>query len=157
MELKSEETGTSVLSTRGFSFNFPKLGEIVRAKNWKERFRHLNYSMHNYMRITRILKCLGEFGYEHLKPPFIRFVLWEAIVEGTLSRTLDSCRNYWIQVLRDDKEQTQIKDDYDYFKTHKKELRKKSCSRDMEERSEDADHTETKTKQKHYKPGYSLV
>ena len=93
----------------------------MRAKNWKERFRHLNCSMLNYMRITRILECLGEFGYEHLKPPFIRFVLREAIVEGTLSRTLDSCRNYWIQVLRDDKEREKVENYYRHLVAHKEQ------------------------------------
>ena len=82
----------------------PTVGELERAAHWSERFNHLNGSMHNYLRITRILKCLGEFKYEHLKYPFIRFVLHEAIVEKTLFRVVDSCMNYWVEVLRDDKE-----------------------------------------------------
>ena len=77
-------------------------GEIERAENWKSRFRHLNHSMHNYLRITRILKCLGEFQYEHLKAPFVKFILWEAIVEETLTRTVESCVNYWLEVIRND-------------------------------------------------------
>ena len=85
------------------------VGELERAANWKNRFRHLNHSMHNYLRITRILKCLGEFGYEHLKAPFVRFVLHEAIVERTLDNTLDSCLNYWQEVIKDDNERKQIK------------------------------------------------
>ena len=84
--------------------------------------------MHNYMRITRILKCLGEFGYEHLKAPFIRFVLQEAIVEGTLSRTLDSCRNYWILVLRDDKEQEKVENYLKYLVAHKEQEKAKKTS-----------------------------
>ena len=40
--------------------------------------------------------------YEHLKAPFLRFVLCEAIEEGTLDHTLDSCINYWLEVLRVD-------------------------------------------------------
>ena len=65
--------------------------------------------MHNYLRITRILKCLGEFRYEHLKGPFVKFVLREAIVEGTLTRTLESCVNYWLEVIRDDEERVGLR------------------------------------------------
>ena len=39
---------------------------------------------------------------EHLKPPFIEFVLHEAIVTGELCNVLDSCMNYWVEVLRED-------------------------------------------------------
>lgn len=65
--------------------------------------------MHNYLRITRILKCLGEFDYEHLKAPFVRFVLREAIVEKTLKNTKNSCLNYWLEVIKDDKERKKIR------------------------------------------------
>ncbi|KAK7476897.1 hypothetical protein BaRGS_00031836 [Batillaria attramentaria] len=83
-------------------------GEVERAENWKPRFRHLNCSMHNYLRITRILKCLGEMGLERYKAPFLRHMLREAIVEDTLDRTLESCYNYWIGTLRDDEERKSI-------------------------------------------------
>ena len=82
--------------------------EYKRSTDYRERFDHLNWSMHNYLRITRILKCLGEFGFEYLKPPFIKFILREAIVERTLTRTLDSCRNYWIQVIKEDTERQNV-------------------------------------------------
>ena len=85
------------------------VGELERADNWKNRFHHLNHSMHNYLRITRILKCLGEFGYERLQAPFVRFVLHEAFVKQTLDNTKDSCLNYWLEVIKDDKERKQIK------------------------------------------------
>ncbi len=84
--------------------------------------------MHNYLRITRILKCLGEFVYEHLKAPFIRFVLREAIVERTLPRTLDSCKNYWIQVLRDDKEREEVTEYIKELKQEEKEKREKKIN-----------------------------
>jgi len=87
----------------------PLAGELERADHWKDRFRHLNHSMHNYLRITRILKSLGEFQYEHFKGPFVRFVLHEAIVKRTLTRTLDSCMNYWVEVIRDDEERGAIR------------------------------------------------
>jgi hypothetical protein len=64
--------------------------------------------MHNYLRITRILKCLGEMGFEHYKVPFLRFMLQEAIVTKKLSRTLESCYNYWIGTVKDNQQRAEL-------------------------------------------------
>jgi len=53
------------------------VGQLERAENYKSRFNHLNSSFHNYLRVTRILKSLGELGFEHYKLPFIKFMLIE--------------------------------------------------------------------------------
>ena len=82
--------------------------------------------MHNYLRITRILKCLGELKYEHLKANFIRFVLHEAIVAQTLRNTLNSCLNYWLEVVRDRKQRKELK-------CYADELRKSKSSKGREE------------------------
>ena len=109
--------GTSivVLCTKSGKFTclhdilvFVSVGELVRADNWRERFRYLNRSTHNYLRITRILKCLGEFNMEHLKAPFVRCLLYEAIIERTLDNTLNSCMNYWVMVLKGDEEREKV-------------------------------------------------
>jgi len=83
-------------------------GWINRADNWRDRFRHLNRSHHNYLRITRILKCLGELGYEHYKAPFCEFVIVEAVDRGTLDNCLGSCSDYWIQTVKDDDERERL-------------------------------------------------
>lgn len=54
------------------------------------------------------MKCLGEFGYERYKVPLIRHILVEAIKERTLSNALSSCINYWIDVVRDDKDRLSL-------------------------------------------------
>lgn len=77
-------------------------GQIGRnEKNYQERYRHLNRSTHNYLRITRILKCLGELGYEHLKLGFLLHVVRELYVgafhTGSIGR---SARDYWFPILR---------------------------------------------------------
>ncbi|XP_025086132.1 opioid growth factor receptor-like protein 1 [Pomacea canaliculata] len=95
-------------------------GQVQRSEKWKERFHHLNHSMHNYLRITRILKCLGEMGLEHFKKPFIRFILNEAIYKGTLDRTLDSCLNYWVGTLRKDEDRQEM-EEYTKQLFHKKD------------------------------------
>jgi len=49
-----------------------KTGTVQRnPENWRNRYNHLNRSFHNYLRITRILKCLGEVGLEHFKVHFV--------------------------------------------------------------------------------------
>ncbi|KAL3841890.1 hypothetical protein ACJMK2_020467 [Sinanodonta woodiana] len=93
-----------MLNFYGMKLEDDESGKIERAENWEDRFKHLNKSFHNYLRITRILKCLGELEYEQLKKPFIEFILYEAMVEKTLPNLLNSCYNYWINVLRDDNE-----------------------------------------------------
>ena len=45
---------------------------------------------------------------EHLKVPFVRFILHEAIVERTLLNTLDSCMNYWVMVLKNDEQREEL-------------------------------------------------
>lgn len=39
----------------------------VDASHWKKRFHNLCTHSHNFLRITRISKCLGELGLEHFQ------------------------------------------------------------------------------------------
>ena len=48
-----------------------------------------------------MLKSLGELQYEFLKPPFLRFVLREALDSGLLCGALDICVTYWVETIRD--------------------------------------------------------
>lgn len=77
-------------------------GEIHRRPvgQFEGRYRNLNASSHNYLRITRILKCLGEFGFEHFKLPFLLFVLSEITLHGHLGNAERSCLDYWVPCLR---------------------------------------------------------
>jgi len=100
-----------MLDFYGFKFTDKETGEIRRLSGdaYKERFRNLNTSSHNYLRITRILKCLGEFDYEYLKFPFLEAILRESITENTLSNCLRSCKDYWIETLRSQDERRAIR------------------------------------------------
>ncbi|CAH1786708.1 unnamed protein product [Owenia fusiformis] len=82
-------------------------GRIERHDNWELRFQNLNRSTHNYLRITRILKSLGELGFEDLKMPFVKFILHEALIEQTLDNTIDSCLHFWLETIKN-KEHRQI-------------------------------------------------
>mmetsp|Transcript_6467 Transcript_6467/g.7023 ORF Transcript_6467/g.7023 Transcript_6467/m.7023 type:complete len:324 (-) Transcript_6467:110-1081(-) len=85
-----------------------KTGEIARADHWKPRFGHLNHSFHNYLRITRILKSLGETGFEHFKKPFLDLMITEVIENGVLINCKRSLVDFWSPTLRIDAEREAI-------------------------------------------------
>uniref|UniRef100_A0A8D2LX59 Opioid growth factor receptor like 1 n=1 Tax=Varanus komodoensis TaxID=61221 RepID=A0A8D2LX59_VARKO len=85
-----------------------KNGNVARASNWQERFQHLNESQHNYLRITRILKSLGELGYESFKPPLVKFILYEALVEDTIPNIKQSALEYFVYTIRDRRERRKL-------------------------------------------------
>src|SRR5688500_14553588 len=74
-----------MLDFYGIKIKDNQTGELERGDNWKHRYAHLNSSFHNYLRITRILKCLGEFGYESWKKYFIDFFITEIWENRVLS------------------------------------------------------------------------
>jgi hypothetical protein len=79
-------------------------GKVERGDNYKERYLHLNRSFHNYLRITRILKCLGLVGFEHYKKPLILHFLTESFKHDELGNTTESCLKYWLPTLRKEEE-----------------------------------------------------
>ncbi|XP_061479080.1 opioid growth factor receptor-like protein 1 isoform X2 [Rhineura floridana] len=85
-----------------------KTGNVARASNWQERFQHLNESQHNYLRITRILKSLGELGYESFKPPLVKFILHEALVEDTIPNIKQSALEYFVYTIRDRRDRRKL-------------------------------------------------
>ncbi|KFV08866.1 Opioid growth factor receptor, partial [Pterocles gutturalis] len=75
-------------------------GELKRAENWAERFQNLNWYSHNNLRITRILKCLGEMGYEHYQVHLVKFFLTETLVKETLPNVKRSALDYFLFTIR---------------------------------------------------------
>lgn len=57
--------------------------------------------MHNNLRITRILKSLGELGFEHYQAPLVRFFLEETLVKKTLSSVKRSVLDYFLFAVLD--------------------------------------------------------
>ncbi|KAG8548733.1 hypothetical protein GDO81_024392 [Engystomops pustulosus] len=85
-----------------------KKGKVLRATNWQERFQHLNESQHNYLRITRILKSLGELGYENFKSPLVKTFLKESIVENTIPNMKQSALEYFVYTIKDRSERRKL-------------------------------------------------
>lgn len=97
-----------ILDFWGFKLVDHKTGEVTRGENWQACFDNLNSSGHNYLRITRVLKCLGEFNLEHLKKPWLQIMMKETFKEHTLANCRNSFRDYWIPMLRDDIERAEL-------------------------------------------------
>ncbi|XP_050960956.1 opioid growth factor receptor [Labeo rohita] len=83
-------------------------GEVKRAENWRERFANLERNMHNNLRITRILKSLGELGFEHFQAPLVRFFLEETLVRKTLGSVKRSVLDYFLFAVRDKRERRKL-------------------------------------------------
>jgi len=80
-----------------------KTGQLKRnEKNYERRFAHLNRSFHNYLRITRICKCLGIMGFEHFKEQLLKFFVYEAFEHRTLTAVQESLVRFWIPTCRNE-------------------------------------------------------
>lgn len=88
-----------------------KSGLVKRnPETWRERLRELNRSHHNFLRITRILKCLGLMGLEHYKLPLLNHLILEIFEEETLVSATRSCLDYWVPTLRLKSDENIIRD-----------------------------------------------
>ncbi|XP_056419556.1 opioid growth factor receptor-like protein 1 [Hyla sarda] len=85
-----------------------KNGSVSRSANWLDRFQHLNESQHNYLRITRILKSLGELGYENFKFPLVKAFLEESIVKNTIPNMKQSSLEYFVYTVKKSKERRKL-------------------------------------------------
>ncbi|XP_065610676.1 opioid growth factor receptor isoform X2 [Cyrtonyx montezumae] len=85
-----------------------RTGELERAENWTERFLNLNRFSHNNLRITRILKCLGEMGYEHYQVHLVKFFLTETLVNETLSNVKRSALDYFLFTIRSKRKRREL-------------------------------------------------
>ncbi|XP_075022805.1 opioid growth factor receptor isoform X2 [Calonectris borealis] len=83
-------------------------GELKRAENWAERFQNLNRYSHNNLRITRILKCLGEMGYEHYQVHLVKFFLTETLVQETLPNVKRSALDYFLFTIRSKRKRREL-------------------------------------------------
>jgi hypothetical protein len=57
---------------------------------------------HNFLRITRILKSLGEMGLEEYKIAFLEHLQREIYTTKALAPCRNSYANFWIQTIYDD-------------------------------------------------------
>ncbi|TSX72099.1 Opioid growth factor receptor [Bagarius yarrelli] len=82
---------------------------------WKSDYKRLErvhsyiqWNMHNNLRITRILKSLGELGFEHFQAPLVRFFLEETLVKKNLSSVKRSVLDYFLFAVRDKRKRREL-------------------------------------------------
>ncbi|KAH7921764.1 hypothetical protein BV22DRAFT_1071722 [Leucogyrophana mollusca] len=94
----------------GMSLANQDTGLLSRSPDYNSRYSHLQRSMHNNLRITRILKCLSELGLEYLNAGFLLHVLSEQSENGKLdTRNIKgSMDRWWANCIRDDHEREWI-------------------------------------------------
>ncbi|NP_001079776.1 uncharacterized protein LOC379466 [Xenopus laevis] len=97
-----------MLGFYGIELSNEKTGEVVRTTKYWERFNNLNRHRHNNLRITRILKCLGELGYEHFQAPLIQFFLEETLVNEELPNVRRSALDYFMFTVKDRKKRREL-------------------------------------------------
>ncbi|KAF8807138.1 hypothetical protein BYT27DRAFT_7189231 [Phlegmacium glaucopus] len=97
MHLVSEETGL--------------VDRALPPRYFAPRYRNLVRSSHNYLRISRILKCLSEMGLEHLNAGFLLHVLNEQSESHELnSRGLcNSMDRWWANCIRSEAERLWVR------------------------------------------------
>ena len=71
-------------------------------ERWTERYANLNLMSHNYLRITRMCKFLGEVGLSSHVEAWIAFLICEVYANGQLPATRSSLKSYWCSCVRDD-------------------------------------------------------
>lgn len=100
-----------MLDFYGFVLVDRQTGEVTRAPHYVQRFKNLVNHPHNYLRITRILKCLGEMQLEHFKARWLHELIEESVnpEKGMLLvDAVDSLKNYWIGTVKDDTLRNQL-------------------------------------------------
>ena len=67
-------------------------------QEWEERYANLNLMAHNYLRITRVCKFLGELRLDAIVEAWVAFFIDEVLGSGRLPGTRNSLTTYWVQV-----------------------------------------------------------
>ncbi|KAL4225231.1 hypothetical protein ACF0H5_015920 [Mactra antiquata] len=84
-------------------------GTVGRSEeNYVERYDNINRYRHNQLRITRIIKSMGELGYQKFQAPLVNFLYEECIVHRTLANFRQSCFDHWINAIYDDNERAKM-------------------------------------------------
>ncbi|KAK7690365.1 hypothetical protein QCA50_007022 [Cerrena zonata] len=98
-----------MLDFYGMNLDFSDTGLLSRVKpevKQQERYRNLTRSSHNYLRISRILKCLAELSLGHLNVGFLLHILNEQSEHNQLNNSTlrSSMDRWWANCLRNEQE-----------------------------------------------------
>ncbi|KAG6857134.1 hypothetical protein H0H87_008704 [Tephrocybe sp. NHM501043] len=81
-------------------------------RNYESRYKNIIRSSHNNLRISRILKCLSEFGFERLSVGLLLHILWEQSENQELDSPgiRSSMDRWWANCLRDEAKRHRVGD-----------------------------------------------
>ncbi|PAA85112.1 hypothetical protein BOX15_Mlig021547g2 [Macrostomum lignano] len=99
-----------MLDFYGFRLVDEATGALEPAENFSSRIAFLNVSGHNYLRISRILKSLGELGFEHYKAPWIKMLIMLCFNgdKPPLRRAQAACEFHWVYTLKNEAERLEL-------------------------------------------------
>lgn len=78
-------------------------GKLERSEKYEDRYKNLRKRSHNYLRITRILKCLGDFDMEEHQIAFLQFLLQEIFETQELKSLRKSYCSFWVHTIKNDR------------------------------------------------------
>eukprot|EP01006_Ploeotia_vitrea_P055136 TRINITY_DN67964_c11_g2_i1.p1 TRINITY_DN67964_c11_g2~~TRINITY_DN67964_c11_g2_i1.p1 ORF type:complete len:225 (+),score=14.98 TRINITY_DN67964_c11_g2_i1:53-727(+) len=87
-------------------------GLVTRSKDFKARYSNLIAHPHNNLRITRILKFLGEVGLEDYKLPLMQHIFTEVFKTGELRALKRSATDFWAMTLRNEEQRDALFEDW---------------------------------------------
>jgi hypothetical protein len=79
-------------------------------KNWEERAYFLSRSSHNYLRLTRIMKCFTILGLESYKLNLIAFFVEQVFKNKVLEETMESLMTYWFGTISKESDLQKMED-----------------------------------------------
>jgi len=76
-------------------------GEVTREEDiWQARYCQINSRTNNNIKITRMLKSLGQLGFERYQKRFVEHLKTEIEEHGLLKNCRDNFKNYWSTYLK---------------------------------------------------------
>jgi len=77
-------------------------------KIWKERYHQLNTTPKLQKRVSRVLKSIGEMGFEDLKVALVQHFVNEISKNNELNRLKTIALDYWIPTILDDQKRSDL-------------------------------------------------
>lgn len=83
MELVDRETGKIGRAPHALKGSENRIC-VLEGLFFEGQYAFLEAHRHNYLRISRIIICLGELGFQHYQYPFLEFLVYEVFANGVL-------------------------------------------------------------------------
>ena len=116
----TSNTNNAATPTNNANVQLPRTIRVERCIEWKDRLWNTRKHSHNNMRLTRMLKCCGELGFERYKLPIVRFLIHECFGDHAFLSNcscVSSCRDYWVKTLRNDQERAEMEQLIEHLET----------------------------------------